>query len=241
MGTVTGMRQDPTLWPGRRAAEPRGVDPAVLVAVAPPGSAAWDTFPFRLRDGHTGEALPPASLRVRLQAARVVYAGERHDRAPDHDVQLALLVQLHALSPGAGSVGVGLEMLPRARQSALDDHLAGRTEEAEFLRAVDWDHTWGFDFSFYRPIFAFCREHRLPMLALNAPRELVRALRQQGVAGLTDAQRAVVAPGARGRRSCGPPRRARPRATPRGRVVLDGAAHPPRRAARGRRRGRPPR
>ena len=72
--------------------------------------------------------------------------------------------------PEGRDLAVGLEMLPRRLQPQLDAYLAGAIDEEGFS-AVDWAHTWGFDFALYRPIFDFCRTHGLRMYALNAPRE----------------------------------------------------------------------
>lgn len=159
-------------------------------AAASPRTA--ERFPFQVRDGQSGQVVAPTELAARLAAAQVVYAGEQHDSPAAHAVQQLLLEALYAQNP---SVGVGVEMLPRNMQAALDDYTAGRSDEAAFLKAVDWPKTWGFDFALYRPLFAFCRAHRLRMFALNAPRSLTRALRKDGVAGLPPTERALLPDG----------------------------------------------
>lgn len=111
----------------------------------------------------------------------VVLLGETHDRVADHHWQLQRIAALREAQPG---LAIGLEMVPRSRQAALDDWTAGKLDEAAFLQAVDWERSWGFDFGLYRPIFAYARMHRIPLIALNVDRDLVRAVGKEGWAAL---------------------------------------------------------
>lgn len=164
------------LPPGHPPIPPEPVRPA-----GEPGDPA-----LRLRDGKTGAPLSAEALRTRIQAARVVYVGEHHDSAASHRAQLAVMELAYAVEP---QLAVGLEMLPQALQPQLDAYLVGSVDEAGFLRAVDWAKVWGFDFALYRPLFEFCRAHSVRLYALNAPRNLARAVRQKGVPALSEAER----------------------------------------------------
>lgn len=173
-----------------------GQPPAAAVG-RPPGPAPaagnpQDPGELQLRDGKTGAPLSREALTERLRAARAVYVGERHNSRSSHQAQLRVLEQVYALDP---SVAVGVEMLPRTLQPQLDAYLARSLDEAGFLAAVDWQNTWGFDFALYQPLFEFCRSHGLRMYALNAPRDLAKAVRQRGVPGLTPAERAELPSG----------------------------------------------
>ncbi len=159
---------------------------------------------FAVRDGKTGGSLSPEALAERLASARAIYVGEHHNSVLSHHAQLYIVSQVYRLKsaqrsgsplPEGRDLAVGLEMLPRRLQPQLDAYLAGAVDEAGFLQAVDWAHTWGFDFALYRPIFEFCRSHGLRMYALNAPRELPRAVRQRGLAGLTSDEQAQLPSG----------------------------------------------
>lgn len=166
--------------------------PAPAAAAPAGGDSQAAPFVLQLRDGKTGAALSPEALTERLRAAQAIYLGERHNSRSSHKAQLQLLEQVYALGQ---PVAVGVEMLPRTLQPQLAAYLAGSLDEAGFLAAVDWQHTWGFDFALYQPLFEFCRRHGLRMYALNAPRELAKAVRQRGVAGLTAAERAELPSG----------------------------------------------
>jgi uncharacterized iron-regulated protein len=131
-------------------------------------------------------SLAPPELLDRLAGVPVVLLGERHDRADDHHWQLDVLTALHQRHP---DLAIGFEMFPRRLQGVLDQWVAGRLTEAEFLQQTDWNTTWGFDAKLYLPLFRFAREHHLPMLALNVDRELVRQVRAAGWEGAPVYQR----------------------------------------------------
>jgi uncharacterized iron-regulated protein len=127
-----------------------------------------------------------AELDAAIRGARVVYLGESHDDPHAHRFEEELFAHAVALDP---ATALGLEMLPRPMQPALDDYVAGRTGERAFLRAVDWQHTWGFPFAFYRPLLSRCRDRHLRAFALNAPARLASAIAHRGLAALTDEER----------------------------------------------------
>ena len=49
---------------------------------------------------------------------------------------------------------------------------------------MNWEEIWGHPFRLYRPIVLFAREKKLPLVGLNAPREVVNKIARQGLAGL---------------------------------------------------------
>jgi hypothetical protein len=61
--------------------------------------------------------------------------------------------------------------------------------EAEFLKQTQWEEVWSFDPRLYLPLFQFARDHRLPMLALNVERDLVKQVRTAGWEGVPEPQR----------------------------------------------------
>lgn len=99
-----------------------------------------------------------------LAGSRVIYLGETHTSYGDHLLQLQILQSLH----GRGhKLAIGLEMFPRSGQQALDDYIAGRTDERTFLKQSGYHRTWGYDYRLYREILQFAREARIPLVALN--------------------------------------------------------------------------
>lgn len=123
---------------------------------------------------------------ARAARAQAVLLGESHDSAEHHRWQLHVLAGLAALHPG---LVLGLEMLPRSSQPALDRWVAGRGSEEEFIRDSGWRSLWGVDFALYAPLFHFARMQGVPLLALNIDRALVRKVGVQGFDALTPEER----------------------------------------------------
>lgn len=126
------------------------------------------------------DPLPGAAYRA------VVLLGEHHDSAADHRWQLATIRELHLSNP---ELALGFEMFPRSAQPALDEWVAGRSSEAEFLDRTDWAHVWGLDAELYLPIFRFAREQHVPMVALNVSKALPKRVAREGWAAIAPAER----------------------------------------------------
>jgi uncharacterized iron-regulated protein len=104
-------------------------------------------------------------------------------------------VQLHVLESlvAAGrSVMVGLEMFPYTAQGPLDGWPTGSQSEDEFIRVSRWYEHWGYNWQYYRDIFLLARRHRIPLCAVNTPREVVSAIRKKGLSNLTPEEAAHI-------------------------------------------------
>jgi uncharacterized iron-regulated protein len=144
---------------------------------------------FAFVDGHTGAALSVDDVVARVRAHRVVMVGEQHDQATHHEAQRRIIEMVGSGGPG---VVVGLEMLTWDKQDALDRFNHGDVDVDGLADAVDWKKAWGFDFGLYAPLFATGKAAGARFVALNAPRALVRAVREKGVDGLPVDERARV-------------------------------------------------
>ena len=138
-------------------------------------------------DARTGELLTPAELASRLAGARLVLLGESHTSAEFHRAQLRLIEEL---ARSGRPVLVGLEMYPYTAQEHLDRWVAGLLTEEGFVALSHWYEAWGYHWSYYRDVFLLARDHGLPMVAVNAPREVVSEVRKKGLAGLSEEDRA---------------------------------------------------
>ena len=112
--------------------------------------------------------------------------GESHDSHEHHRWQLQTLAALHARHP---DLVIALEMLPRRAQRALDRWVSGELDEAQFLQESGWREAWGFDAALYLPIFHFARMNRIPLVAVNVDRGVMRAVAEQGLAAVPPAGR----------------------------------------------------
>jgi len=137
-----------------------------------------------------GQAAPSApgvsAVIAGLAQRRVVLLGESHDNAEHHRWQLHTISALHARQP---QLALGFEMFPRRVQKILDQWSAGELTEEQFLARSEWASVWGHDPQLYLPIFHFARMHRIPMLALNVERSLVRRVGNEGWAAVPPAER----------------------------------------------------
>lgn len=152
--------------------------PAILLGLllSLPVSAASCPLPGQwLAPG--GEPLESTQLMRELAQQDVVLLGERHDRMDHHRWQLHVLAGLYALRP---ELVIGLEMLPREAQPALDAWVMGELDEQAFLDASGWYRAWGFDPELYLPILHFARLHQVPLKALNVTPELRGRLVEEG-------------------------------------------------------------
>src|SRR5690554_888565 len=152
--------------------------PAILLGLllSLPVSAASCPLPGQwLAPG--GETLQSTILMKELAQQDVLLLGEQHDRVDHHRWQLHMLAGLHVLRP---ELVIGLEMLPREAQPALDAWVAGELDEQAFLDASGWYRAWGFDPELYLPILHFARLHQVPLKALNVTPELRGRLVEEG-------------------------------------------------------------
>jgi uncharacterized iron-regulated protein len=168
--------------PPPQPAQPAAADDDKVAAHGSKGATQPIPLPYHLIDGQSGAALSEGAFDKKLEAARVVYVGEEHPNPHHHAVEVEVLERVAKLDP---SLALGLEMLPRTLQAPLDQFVSGQLDEAKFLEAVDWSHTWGYPWGFYAPLLQFCRDHQHPAVALNAPSTLAHSVAKKGLDGLS--------------------------------------------------------
>lgn len=126
-----------------------------------------------------------------LKQTKVVYLGETHDREDDHLAQLEIIQTLHQANP---NLAIGLEMFQRPYQSVLDRYLSGSITESQLRELSQYQKRWGFPWEYYAPILRFAKANRLPIVALNAPTEVIRKVARGGLKSLTLADRRFIPP-----------------------------------------------
>ncbi|MCW3095389.1 MAG: putative iron-regulated protein [Chthonomonadaceae bacterium] len=126
-----------------------------------------------------------------LADADVVFFGEQHDDRNAHGLELALLERLYAQNP---HLMLSLEMFERDVQGVVDEYLDGYITETHFLQS---SRPWPNYKEDYRPLIEFCKEHKLPVVAANAPRRYVNIVSRKGQTALLElpkASRVYLAP-----------------------------------------------
>jgi uncharacterized iron-regulated protein len=142
-----------------------------------------------ITDTDSGAVLTPSELPGRLADVRLLLVGEEHTDMDSHRIERRVIEELHR---SGRRVLVGLEMYPYTEQASLDDWSAGKLSETEFVESSRWYKHWGYNWAYYRDIFLFARDNRLRMFAVNAPREVVSAVRKKGFQGLTPEEAAHI-------------------------------------------------
>ncbi len=127
------------------------------------------------------------SISLNLKMARVILVGESHTNYAHHLNQLAVIKS--AYKNWGKNTSIGLEMVQQPYQNYLDEYVAGKISEREMLRGVQWYDRWKYDFRLYRPIFTFSKQHQIPLIALNIPRELTKRVSKVGITGLNKTER----------------------------------------------------
>jgi uncharacterized iron-regulated protein len=138
----------------------------------------------------TGVSVSEKQMLAVLGDARIVYVGETHDNPASHRLELAVLQEMARRHPG--NIALGMEMFTPSQQGVLDDWVAGRLDEKTFLKRVRWFEAWGMEFDYYRDLLDFARREGIPILGLNAEKSLVSAVKEKGLAGLSDEERQLL-------------------------------------------------
>ena len=144
-----------------------------------------------ITDSTTGDVISADDLAARLQNTRLLLIGESHTTADFHRVQLRVIRALH---DAGRTVMIGLEMFPYTEQPSLNHWSAGLLTETGFVTLSRWYEFWGYHWNYYRDIFLYARDNRIPMYGVNTPRSVVTAVRQKGIANLSDADKQRVPP-----------------------------------------------
>jgi uncharacterized iron-regulated protein len=159
------------------------IDP-YLLPIGTPGKVTAQ--PSVLVCTQTGRKVGMEDLLRTTQGVRYLLVGESHTNADHHRFQARVI---NALVDTGRPVIVGLEMFTRPNQVNLAPMSLGKWDDKTFQEQADWKNQWGFDYALYKPIFDVIRERRLPMVALNVPRDWVRSVGRGGLAALSEEQR----------------------------------------------------
>ncbi|MEH6355506.1 MAG: ChaN family lipoprotein [Marinobacter sp.] len=134
--------------------------------------------------------LTPEQLATRLANADVVVVGEYHGHHASHLLQAQLQLALFQQRP---QQILSMEQFETNQQDALNQYLAGGSGESEMIEDTGaWDNYR----ASYRPIVEFALSHQLPVIAANAPGDIVRCVGREGphiIDDLSQAQRQTIA------------------------------------------------
>lgn len=138
-----------------------------------------------------GKLLKRDLLFETLSKQQIIYLGETHDSARDHQLQLEIIQELHKRRP---NLTIAFEQFQRPFQSVLDDYLQGKITEAQLIENSEYEKRWGFPWALYAPIVQFAKQQQFPLIALNTPNEVTRKVSRQGLESLTLSDRRFIPP-----------------------------------------------
>jgi uncharacterized iron-regulated protein len=118
-----------------------------------------------------------------------IFFGENHDDTAHHLIEIQILQGLFARNP---SLTMAMEFFQQDQQGILDRYTLGNLTEEEFLEEINWKKTWGFPYYFYRPLLLAAKQHGTRILALNAPREIVKKVAREGLNALDEKERSQI-------------------------------------------------
>lgn len=116
----------------------------------------------------------------------ILFLGERHDRAEDHEMQRQVLEAL-------GPVVAGAEMFQIPFQPALDRFSRGELDLEGLRRETNWEKTWGHDYKLYAPCWEAVQRNKGELLALRYATGVNRRLGAEGPQAVPAEQRPLAA------------------------------------------------
>ncbi|TYC58237.1 ChaN family lipoprotein [Marinobacter sp. BW6] len=137
-------------------------------------TAPQTQYDARITDPDSNTALTLEQLAQRLTETDVVVVGEYHGHHGSHLLQSRLQTAMYQLRPAQI---LTMEQFNLDRQDELNRYLQGETGETEMIEdASAWDNYR----ASYRPLVEFARRQNLPVIAANAPADVVRCVGRRG-------------------------------------------------------------
>jgi uncharacterized iron-regulated protein len=136
-----------------------------------------------------GKVVPFEVMIDDLQKADIVFIGETHARERDHRAELDII---KALYEKGVRPGIGLEMFRAESQNILDGWTNGTLDQHTFIRS--YYNNWLIPWPFYRDIFLYAREKKIPMVGLNVPDKIAQKVAAKGFSSLSSEELAKLPP-----------------------------------------------
>ena len=141
----------------------------------------WDEWSVgQVLNAKTGRSVSMNDWLEGLAGSDVIYLGEEHHNRSH--IEGALTVLRSLVNRGRRPV-LAMEMFGWEGQPALDGYLETKeSARLEFLERVGWKQNWGGAFEDYEPLVQLAKDQRLPVLAMNPPKPLIRQVVKSGLA-----------------------------------------------------------
>ncbi|WP_136484307.1 ChaN family lipoprotein [Vibrio sp. H11] len=130
-------------------------------------------YDYQLATPH-GKPLTLTLLPATLAAADVILVGEWHTHPGIHRFQTDLL---YHLLQQKRPVALSMEQFDRSAQPTLNQYLRGDIGEQYLIKQTK---AWPNYQSDYRPLVELAKQYQAPVIAANAPQDIVRCIGRQG-------------------------------------------------------------
>lgn len=142
--------------------------------------------------GRDGTPATFDDIRAAMMGVDVVFVGEHHDDPVSHFIERRVLEAWHDIYGSAAAVS--FEMFARDVQYIVDEYLNDLITESHFQRS---SNPWNNYETDYKPLLEYAKEHRLDVIAANAPKRYsnrVTRLGRQSLHDLSDRAQTFLAP-----------------------------------------------
>jgi len=138
---------------------------------------AEDRYLLRLSDRRV---VRYEEMMKEIRNSKLIFIGEYHDNELHHRLQLDIIRELNDSNI---PIVVGLEMFTSKSQNDLDLWIKGDLKIDDFIKV--YYKNWNVPWSFYTDIFVYLRDNGIPVIGLNAPKDILQKVNKTGFSSLT--------------------------------------------------------
>ena len=154
--------------------------------------ASEDSLLETIWDIESGKVIKQEELIEHFLGAELIYLGEKHDNARQHEIQLQIL---EALVSKGKRPSIGFEFFTIGQTSLLMNftqpsepimNIKSKDYDPESVlrQALGWDHRSDEEWSYYFKLIEFARDNQLPAFATDIPWGLSSRITRVGVENL---------------------------------------------------------
>lgn len=131
-------------------------------------------YDYRLVDTQSQKAIPLTDLVKKLADQDIIFLGEFHGNHAVHLFQAQLQAALYKQNPNQI---LSMEQFNRDQQTILNRYLDNEIGEKTLIQEAP---TWPNYAASYRPLVEFAKQQFIPVVAANAPADIVRCVGRKG-------------------------------------------------------------
>ncbi|MEA1972295.1 MAG: ChaN family lipoprotein [Candidatus Cloacimonadota bacterium] len=143
----------------------------VLITASILSAKTFDESDYRIYNSKNGSQLDLQQMAKQLSDYDVIFFGEWHDDVLLHQLEADILPLLKSKK-----IAISMEMFERDTQNILDDFLADKITESQFIKQ---SRAWGNYLTDYKKIVDFAKKKNFDVIAANVPRRYASMVNKQ--------------------------------------------------------------